>query len=289
MPVRLKDIAAQLDLSVTTVSRALAGYSDVSPQTRERVLATAAAMGYVPDATAQRLQKQRTNTIGFIVPTFGPRFSDPFFSELMAGIGNEAARRNYDVLISTVAPGPEESEVYNRHIKSRRVDGMLVVRTRRDDPRISKLLEAGLPFVAFGRTETSSGYPWIDTDGATGVELAVQHLIALGHRNIGFVRSPEFLMFSALRWDAFRQVMSANDLTVNPQWVLHGDLTQGTGKALTGRLLGMGQRPTALLYDNDLMALGGMARCRKEAWLPAATFRLSVLTTSGQPSMLIPR
>jgi len=85
MPARLKDIAAELDLSVTTVSRALAGYSDVSPQTRARVLATAKAMGYVPDATARRLQKQRANVIGFIVPTFGPRFSDPFFSELLAG------------------------------------------------------------------------------------------------------------------------------------------------------------------------------------------------------------
>lgn len=296
MPVRLKDIAAELDLSVTTVSRALAGYSDVSPQTRERVLATAAAMGYVPDATAQHLQKQRTNTIGFIVPTFGPRFSDPFFSELMAGIGNEAARRNYDVLISTVAPGPKENEVYSRHIMSRRVDGMLVVRTRRDDARINMLLDANFPFVAFGRTEKASDYPWVDTDGAVGIDTAIKHLIGLGHREIGYVRSPEYLMFCDLRWRAFCQAMDAHDLPVNPRWIIHGELTQGSGRALTSQLLGMAERPTALLFDNDLMALGGMAAVQESGLVAGRDLSIigfddigpaehahPPLTTIGQP------
>ncbi|MFC2037910.1 LacI family DNA-binding transcriptional regulator, partial [Chloroflexota bacterium] len=90
--VTLKDLAGELGLSITTVSRALAGYGDVAEATRQRVLQAAEEMGYVPDATARRLQKGRTDTLGFVLPTTGPRLSDPFFSELLAGIGNTAAQ-----------------------------------------------------------------------------------------------------------------------------------------------------------------------------------------------------
>ncbi|MEE8389560.1 MAG: LacI family DNA-binding transcriptional regulator, partial [Anaerolineae bacterium] len=85
MPVTLKDISQKVGCSITTVSRALAGYDDVAEATRQLILKTAGEMGYHPDITARRLQKQRTDTIGFVIPTHGPRFSDPFFSELLAG------------------------------------------------------------------------------------------------------------------------------------------------------------------------------------------------------------
>lgn len=260
---RLKDIAGALGLSVTTVSRALAGYDDVSEQTRQRVLTAAEAIGYVPDATAQRLQKQRTRTIGFVIPTFGPRFADPFFSELLAGIGNEAARRGYDVLISTVAPGPDELGVYRRHVRSRRVDGLIVVRTRQDDPRVRYLVESGFPFVAFGRTNQDLTFPWVDVDGAAGMRQAVAHLAQLGHRRIGYIRGPQDVMFSAVRWQGFCQAMAEHDLPIEPQWILYGDLSQGSGRAVAGQLLDGSSRPTALLVGNDLMALGAIVAAQE--------------------------
>ena len=123
-------------MSITTVSRALAGYGDVAEATRQRVLQAAQEMGYVPDVTARRLQKGRTDTIGFVIPTSGPRFSDPYFSELLAGIGNEAARHNFDLLVSTRSPDtPEEEAAYRRMVEGRLVDGLLVVRTRVKDRR----------------------------------------------------------------------------------------------------------------------------------------------------------
>lgn len=259
MPPRLKDIAERLDLSVTTVSRALAGYDDVAPQTRERVLAVAREMGYVPDVNAQRLQRQRTGTIGFIVPTFGPRFSDPFFSELLAGIGNESARHGYDLLISTVAPGPAELDTYRRYIFGRRVDGLVVVRTRRHDPRIAFLREQGFPFVAFGHTEDDLDFPWVDVDGAEGVRQAVAYLASLGHRRIGYIRAPADLMFSYLRWQGFQRGMAEAGLPIEPAWIVEGDLSQRSGHEVGGRLLDVVPRPTAVITGNDLMALGLMA------------------------------
>lgn len=86
MAVTLQDIADRLGISVPTVSRALAGYSDIADETRARVLQAAEEMGYRPNVSARRLQQQRTDTLGFVIPTHGPRFSDPFFSELLAGL-----------------------------------------------------------------------------------------------------------------------------------------------------------------------------------------------------------
>ena len=263
MPPRLKDIAAELGLSVTTVSRALAGYDDVSESTRQRVLKAADAMGYVPDATAQRLQRQRTNVIGFIIPTFGPRFSDPFFSELLAGICNEAGRQGYDVLLSTAAPGPAEMELYRQKVLSRRVDGMLVVRTRCNDPRIAFLVENEVPFVSFGRVDQDFDFPWVDVDGAHGVRQAVDHLAALGHREIGYVGAPTDLTFGKLRLLAFRESLTALGLPVVSDWLLHGELIQRSGHQLASHLLDLAHCPTALLMANDLMALGAVAAAQQ--------------------------
>ncbi|MCA9889482.1 MAG: LacI family DNA-binding transcriptional regulator [Anaerolineae bacterium] len=259
MPIRLKDLAAELNLSVTTVSRALADYDDVSPRTRQRVRQAAEAMGYVPDITAQRLQGQRKNALGFIIPTFGPRFSDPFFSEILAGIGNETGRQGYDLLISTVAPGPQELEVYHRYVFGRRVDGLLAVRTRRQDQRLAFLIENNFPVVAFGRTELPLSFPWIDVDGAHGLHLVVDHLVQLGHRRIAYARPPEELMFDAERWRGFEDALAHYGVPIVADLIRHGDLTQASGFRLGGDLLDLAEPPTAVISGNDLMALGVMA------------------------------
>ena len=112
MPVTLKEIASRVGKSITTVSRALHDYDDVSSETKEEVWRVAREIGYQPNTLAQRLQKQSSDTIGLIIPTFGPRFSDPFFSEVLAGIGNKANTLGYDLLVSTHSPGAQELEAY---------------------------------------------------------------------------------------------------------------------------------------------------------------------------------
>ena len=198
MAATLKDIARKIGVSVTTVSRGLAGYDDVAEETRDRIKAAAAELGYSPNVTAQRLQKQRMDTLGFIMPTFGPRFSDPFFSEFIAGIGNEAAARSYDLLVSTHAPDSEaERNAYLRAVKKGWVDGLIVVRTREDDARIQLLCEHDFPFVAFGRTNDDLDFPYVDEDSEAGMRLLVQHFIDLGHERIAFISPPSGLMFGS--------------------------------------------------------------------------------------------
>lgn len=262
--VTLKDLAMKLGLSITTVSRALSGYSEVAESTRQRVLAAADEMGYVPDVTARRLQKGRTDTLGFVIPTHGPRFSDPFFSELLAGMGNEASRCNFDLLVSTRPPDSlEEQAAYRRMVEGRLVDGMFVVRTRVEDWRISYLAKIGLPFVCFGRSDLDLDFAYVDEDGRRGLELVTQHLLDLGHRRVAFISAPQSLMFCRSRWSGFEAVLKRNGENLPAEYHVAGDLTQQGGFQAMNQLLDLSPQPTAVVACNDLMALGAISAAQK--------------------------
>ncbi len=263
MAVTLQDIADRVNVSVATVSRALAGYGDVADETRQRVLHVADELGYRPNVIARRLQQQRTETIGFVIPTHGPRFSDPFFSELLAGIGNEAAEQEYDLLVSTRAPGSEEMAVYERMVMEQRVDGMLVVRTRRQDPRILYLTEQSFPFVAFGRSDLATDFPYLDVNSGAGIRRLTQHLIDLGHRRIAYIGAPDNLVFAQHRLNGYRDALAANDIPFDETLVVAGKLTERSGYEATQILLTRDPRPTAIVASNDLMATGTISAARR--------------------------
>lgn len=263
MSVTLKDIARKVGRSVTTVSRALHDYDDVSPETKELVQRVALEMGYTPNIMAQRLQKQRTDTIGFILPTFGPRFSDPFFSEFLAGIGNRAAKLGYDLLVSTLPPGEEELITYRRKVHSYLVDGFIIVRTRRNDPRIKYLCDEAFPFVAFGRTENGCDYPYVDEDSEFGMRQLAHHLADLGHKRIAFIAPPDELMFAHFRLKGFRQGLIEKGLKLEDELLITGDLTQRDGFRQANYLMDLNNPPTAIAAGNDLMALGAISAAQK--------------------------
>ena len=263
MTVTLKNIAERVGKSVTTVSRALAGYDDVSEATREQIRQVALELGYEPNIIARQLQKQRTDTIALILPTFGPRFSDPFFSEFLAGVGNEAARYGFDLLVSTCAPGDEEEEVYLKHIRSRRVDGFVIVRTRRRDGRIAILQAHNYPFAVFGRVEGSNDFPLVDENSELGLKLVVDHLVELGHTRLACIAAPAQLMLAHYRLQGFLAGLAQHNLPADPELIVEGDLTQQAGRLEGERLLDLPNPPTAIVACNDLMALGAMSAAQK--------------------------
>ncbi len=264
MPVTLKEIADKVGKSVTTVSRALHGYNDVSPETKALVQQVASELGYTPNIFAQRLQKRRTDTIGFILPTFGPRFSDPFFSEFLAGIGNTAAHLNYDLLVSTRGPGEEELAAYREKVQGGRVDGFVIVRTRCQDERIEYLSGVDFPFVAFGRTESIPDYLFVDEDGEYGMRLIARHLVDLGHKEIAVITAPPHLTFTHYRLKGLREGLLEQGVVLDDPMIVTGDLTQKGGYSQTRYLLNLPTPPTAIVACNDLMALGAISATQEK-------------------------
>jgi LacI family transcriptional regulator len=297
MSVTLKDIARKVGYSVTTVSRALNDYDDVSEETKQLIKRVAQEMGYHPHVIAQSLQRRRTNTVGFIVPATDRYLSDPYFLELLAGIGDGAASCDFDLLVSTCKPmGPKERAVYERMVKGRRVDGIVVARTRCDDERIAYLLSEGFPLVAFGRTASDQDFPYLDVDGESGVCEAVKHLIDLGYRRIGFITPSMYLMFAEHRLAGYRRALQDNGLEFDPALVVEGNLTQSRGYQRMEQLLDLEEPPTAVVTGNDLMAFGAMEAAQERGLVvgrdvavigfddvPLAAYFHPTLTTIRQP------
>jgi LacI family transcriptional regulator len=263
MTVTLKDIAQRVGKSVTTVSRALHDFNDVSPETKAEVRSVAEELGYIPNIHAQRLQSQRTDTIGFIMPTFGPRYSDPFFSEFLAGIGNQSANMGFDLLVSTRPPGTMELQAYEKNVRSPRVDGFIVVRTRQQDQRIKYLSRMQIPFVAFGRMLDHNDYAYVDEDGEYGMGLITCHLAELGHKRIAFIDAPGHFMFAHYRRQGFLDGLKENGLEVDEELLVTGDMTQRSGFQLASELLVLPDPPTAIVACNDLMALGAISAAQQ--------------------------
>jgi LacI family transcriptional regulator len=257
--VTIKDIAKRVGKSVTTVSRALHDYDDVSSETKALVRQAASEMGYTPSSFALRLQKQKSDTIGLVLPTYGPRFSDPFFSEFLTGVGDKAGLLGYDILVSTRPPGEEELQSYQAYVQGRRVDGFVIVRTRREDARIDYLCNIKFPFVAFGRTEGPCNFPFVDEDGEHGMHLIVDHLVRSGHTRIGLIAAPENLMFAKYRMNGFIDSLVRHNIPSNGSYITTGDLTQRDGYRQANALLDLPNPPDAIVSCNDLMAIGAMS------------------------------
>ena len=258
MQPTIRDIAKKVNRSITTVSRALHDYDDVSEETKALVRQAAKEMGYVANKQAQLLRQQHTDTIGFILPTFGPRFSDPFFSEFLAGIGNAAAEQDYDLLVSTCPPGEHEMDTYEKFVQSRRVDGFIIVRTRVDDQRIRYLDSIDFPFVAFGRVPEMEHIPYIDENSELGMRLIVDHLVKLGHRRFACIAPSLNMTFATHRIKGLKEGLAKHGISMRPECVLTGDLTEHGGYERTLELIGLPERPTAIVACNDLMAIGAI-------------------------------
>lgn len=290
----LRALAQSLGLSITTVSRALDGYNDVSPLTRERVKKAAAELGYRPNPLARRLRKGTSETVALVMPTEPGRFYEPAFVELLAVIGELLARKNYDLVLLAARPGPEELAVYQRMTSGRRADACLVVRTRREDERIRLLEKEKFPYLCMGRTESAKTYAFVDGAGDKAFADATRRMIARGHRRIAHVSAPSALMFTEIRASGWRSAMQEAGLAAD--LIAEGPANEDGGHLAAAALLAGRNKPDVLLCTTDRMAIGAL-RAVNEAGMvagsdiavighdniPAATYAAPPLTTMELP------
>ena len=258
----IRDVARYAKVSVGTVSNVLNGSSLVKEETRQRVLVAIRELDFHPTAAARSLSTQRTNTIGMIRSELRPHSnrieSDPIVLDLIDGITNAAIESSIGLTFWTIPVGRREMELYKRLVNSRQIDGLILFALREQDPRIAFLQEYEFPFVTVGRLDPQEGLNWVDLDGAYGIELAVRHLIELGHRRIGYISPPHEQYLAQQRWQGFVNAMHAADLPIDSHLVYEGDFSEKSGQIGTHVFLDHPQPPTAIICNNDRMAFGAM-------------------------------
>lgn len=254
----LKAIAKELGLSLTTVSRALNGYPEVAPRTRDAVLAAAHRLGYEPDLRARGLALGRSDSVGLVFPMTSGDLGDTLFLSVTAALSARLSQAGLDLLIVSTA-ADDEVAAYRRAIRGRRVGAFVVPRTRVRDARLELLQDHGVPFVAYGRSaELAQPYAWLDFDNALGARLATRRLVGLGHRRIAYLGAPSEYNFAALRFAGYCAELADAGLAPTPALVVRDALDRRSGYAAMQRLLGLFEPAGAVLVDNHLAGVGAV-------------------------------
>ncbi|MEV0329762.1 LacI family DNA-binding transcriptional regulator [Micromonospora echinospora] len=254
----IADVARRAGVSKGAVSYALNGQPGVSEATRRRILAIAEEIGFSPSSAARALSGATAAAVGLALCRPARILGiEPFFMELISGVEAELSARSYALTLQVVADQDAEIAVYRRWWGERRVDGVLVCDLRVDDRRVPVLEELRLPAVVIGGPGHTGALPSVWCDDAAALVEAVEYLVALGHRRIARVGGLPDLLHTRKRTEAFERV--CRELGLVDAVTVPSDYTGEEGSRATRRLLSSPGRPTAVIYDNDVMAVAGLA------------------------------
>ncbi len=254
----IADIARQAGVSKVAVSYALNDQPGVSEQTRARIKAIAKEVGWRPSSAARALNGAQARAVGLAVCRPARTLSvEPFFMELIGGIESELAPRSIALMLQTVTSHDDETELYRRWWGEGRVDGALLVDLHDDDARVPALAAMDLPVVALGPPQAAGEVPVVWSDDGASIQETVAYLAALGHRSIARVAGLAQLAHTGVRDAAF--TASCREAGIPAPVTVHTDYSGEDGARATRRLLIAPDRPTAIIYDNDIMAVAGLS------------------------------
>ena len=258
----IADIAALAGVSAGAVSYALNGLPGVSEQTRARILAIADEIGWAPNVAARSLTVSRAQAVGWVIArptaTLGV---EPFFTQLIAGLEAELSRSRVALLLQVVDDHEAATLATRRWWAERRIDGVIVTDVWAGDARLPVLRDLGVPTVLVGRPQPGSDATAVWSDEAASVASTVDYLVALGHRRIARVAGMSRLDHTRVRTRAFRARMKHHGLA-DPTLVVT-DYSSEQGARATRQLLTAADRPTAITFDNDVMAVAALSVARE--------------------------
>jgi DNA-binding LacI/PurR family transcriptional regulator len=256
----IHDLARHLNISIGTVSRALNGRADVNAETRQRVLAAAAKLNYAPNQSGRSLRRGATRAVAFMLqPHPGDQqYGEPFFIPFLTGLQAGLAEKGLDLMVVMGAPGDYQQERLRRVVEARWADAVVLAWTRRRDERIDYLTDVGFPFATLGRSQSGgSSYPALDLDFERAGQEAVDRLVARDHRRIAAIRPSLDLNFGHLFFAGYRKALRKHGIAPSPDLIAAGDISEAGGYAVTPRVMRRKDPPTAIIFNNDAMALGG--------------------------------
>lgn len=260
MAVTIKELSAACGLSVSTVSKALNNYPDVSSETRELVRSTAARLGYRPSAIARGLKIGRTFNLGVLfTEDSNVGFTHSYFSPVLQSFKTEAERRGYDITFITHS-GPNRM-TYLEHCLYRNLDGICIVCCHFDDPEVLELVSGPLPVVTIDHVFHNRSC--IESENRQGMTALTEHILHLGHRNIACICGEDNAV-TAVRLTSFLRAMRAAGAEVPESHIVRALYhNPAAAREATAKLLALSPRPTCIIMPDDYAALGGMEAIRE--------------------------
>jgi len=264
--ISIEDIARAAGVSHSTVSRALRDNPLISADVRERIQQLAYEMGYTPNAIAQSLQRRRTSTIGLVVTSI----ADPFWGDVMKGVEEVARAAGFSVILSASHNDPDQEMTIIETFHRRRVDGVLVAASRITSNYRERLNRIRVPTVLINSQAESEGnlLHWVSVDDPAGAQLAVEHLLQLGHRSIGYLGTGTRPRSNRQRLLGYQSALAAAGVSYRDAWavITPGDEASleedvAAGQTSLPRLLDSGV--TAVFCYNDMIAIGVLIACRE--------------------------
>lgn len=262
--VTIKDIARELGISPSTVSRALKDHPDISPETKKAVTKLAEELNYQPNSIALSLRHSKTNTIGVVIP----EVVHFFFSTIISGIEDIAYDAGYSVIVAQSNESYEREVMDTKALFNNRVDGILISMSREttDFAHFENLHSRGIPMVFFDRVCEPIQCSKVVIDDFDAAYQATSHLIEQGYKKIAHLGGPKTLRISQDRLGGYRKALEDNNLEFNSSWLVHeiGADDEREAKATTSEILSMTDKPDAIFASNDIAALGALLAAREK-------------------------
>ncbi|WP_010647741.1 LacI family DNA-binding transcriptional regulator [Oceanobacillus massiliensis] len=257
MSVTIKDVAKRANVSPSTVSRVLSDSSKISDRTKRKVRKIMEEMGYHINLNARVLVQKSTQTIGIVMKhSASHSLHNPFFPEVLKGISAYCNKKDYSISLTT---GESEESIYNEVVKmvqGKRVDGVIVLYSKKDDKVVPYLLKQNIPFVVIGKPVSESNrIMYVDNDNIQAAREATEYLIEHGHRHISFIGEDPAFQVIQDRITGYREALRAYGIEENEAYIQNFEYGTSNGLPVIDKLLDLPERPTAMVISTDVNAL----------------------------------
>lgn len=259
--VTIKDIARALNISVSTVSRALRDTYDVNKETRDKVVEMAAQLNYIPNFNAMGLAKGNSHTIAVILPFI----TNYYFSTVITGIQEVAHQSNYNIVIHVTNDSAERELDIINNLPITSIDGLLVSIASNSDAsdHFEEVLSNNIPIVFFDRVINEIETSKVVQDDYNGAFESVEHLIGNGYKRIAHIAGPASLSFTQDRLRGYVDALKKHELPVREEWIIHSGFSREDGKSDVEILMNCEEKPDAVFAANDAKAIGAMMMLKK--------------------------
>ena len=263
--MNIKELAKKLGLSITTVSRALGGYSDVSEKTRDRVKKFASKYHYSPNLYASTLASGKTKTVGYVLPIYGSHTStlnQGNFFQFISGMSEELLSESIQLYILFAKSEKEELEAYEKLIFEHKIENIVLQNIKTKDRRIEILNKYKINYVAWGKTKVKKNFSWVDLDNDNAIEIIINYLIKKNHTHIAYINISEKYNFANERKSSFLKNLKINKINFNQNYYASVKLEEPEKSfEIIKNMLTKNKKVSAIICSTEFSALSAIQAC----------------------------